>query len=63
MSHTLISLWACLPGGMLGEVGCNFRGVGLLAEADGHAFAAVEPDELGLFGALEEWLGKVGCNA
>ena len=54
MSHTLISLCACLPGGMLGEVGCNFRGVGLLAEADGHAFAAVEPHELGLFGALGE---------
>ncbi len=52
MSHTLISLWACLPGGMLGEVGCNFRSVGLLAEADGHALAAVQPDELCLFGAL-----------
>ena len=39
---------------MLGEVGCNFRGVSRLAEADGHAFAAVQPDELGLFGALGE---------
>ena len=48
---------------MLGAVGCNFRGVGLLAEADGHAFAAVQPHEFGLFGALGECLRKVGCNA